>query len=198
MSVAQTKGRVPFLALAVRRLRQDLQFSRIFLVDLAATSAYAAATLLLLHLSAPTPQGARAVLVAGAVYGLMLALKLGLVVYLEKRGGDARQFVGSETLVTSGVYAFSRNPVYVVSLLQSLAWSLGLIGVCLTSEAPCALTLLMTAAALLYGHYWGMDRLIVPNEEAALRARHPDEFANYCARVNRWLGRRAQPVRTSR
>ncbi|MEK4034863.1 hypothetical protein WOA01_18575 [Methylocystis sp. IM2] len=84
MSVAQAKGRVPFLALAVRRLRQDLQFSRIFLVDLAATSAYAAATLLLLHLSAPTPQGARAVLVAGAVYGLLLALKLGLVVYLEK------------------------------------------------------------------------------------------------------------------
>lgn len=197
MSVTQAKARLPFLAPAVRRLRQDLQFSRIFLVDLTATSAYGAATLLLLGLSAPTPQGARALLVAGAVYGLLLAVKLGLVVYLEKGGGDARQFVGSETLVTSGAYAFSRNPVYLVALLQSLAWSLGLAGVALAREAPCALTLLM-AAALLYGHYWGMDRLIIPNEEAALRARHPDAFAAYCRRVNRWLGWRKHAESTSR
>ncbi len=197
MSVTLAKRPVPPLALAARRIRRDLQFSRIFLVDLAATFAYGATTLLLLGPGAPTPQGARVLLAAGAAYGLLLALKIALVIYLEKRGGDARQFMASETLVTGGVYAFSRNPVYVVSLLQSLVWSLGLIGFALARETPCALSSLM-APALLYGHYWGMDRLIVPNEEAALRTRHPDAFAAYCGRVNRWFGRRGQTEITSR
>ncbi len=197
MSVTLPKAHVPFFALAARRVKQDVQFSRIFLVDLAATCAYGATTLLLWRLNAPIPQGAYALLVAGGAYGLLLALKIALVLYLEKRGGDARQFVGSETLVTSGAYAFSRNPVYVVSLLQSLAWSLGLTVFGLASAPPCILGLLL-APALLYGHYWGIDRLIVPNEEAALRARHPEAFAAYCGRVNRWFGRRAQANSTSR
>ncbi len=198
MSVTLAKRRIPHpLALAARRIGRDMQFSRIFLVDLAATLAYGATTLLLLDRGAPPPLGARFLLLAGAAYGLLLALKIGLVVYLEKRGGDARQFVASETLVTGGVYAFSRNPVYLVSLLQSLAWSFGLIGFAFASDAPCALALL-AAPALLYGHYWGMDRLIIPNEEAALRSRHQDAFAAYCGRVNRWLGRQSQGETTSR
>lgn len=197
MSPTSTKALPSFLALAARRVRQDMQFSRIFLVDLATASAYAATTALLFLHGAPSPEGARALLVAGVIYGLLLALKIRLVIYLEMRGGDARQFVGSQKLVTRGVYAYSRNPVYVVSLLQSLAWSLGLLGVGAASDSLYAVSLL-AAPALLYGHYWGMDRLIVPHEEAVLHTRHPDAFAAYCARVNRWFGRRAQPEITSR
>lgn len=197
MSVTSAAPLAAFLALTARRVRQDLQFSRIFLVDLSATAAYGATTLLLLAWGDATSQSTRALCVAGAAYVSLLLLKIGLVVYLEKRGGDARQFIGSETLVTSGVYAFSRNPVYAVSLLQSLAWSLGLIGFGLGGAGLCPLTLL-AAAALLYGHFWGMDRLIVPHEEEALRARHPEAFGAYCARVNRWLGWRAQAEMTSR
>lgn len=189
MSLSVDAERSSVLAFIARRIRQDLQFSRIFLVDLAACAAYAATTLLLLALAAPTEAGARALLLAALGWMIFLVLKILLVVYLEKRGGDAREFVGSEALVTSGVYAISRNPVYVLSLVQSLAWSLGLIGLG-RSGHPYALLAFAAAPALLYGHWWGMDRLIVPHEEAALRGKHPDAFAAYCARVNRWLGRK--------
>jgi protein-S-isoprenylcysteine O-methyltransferase Ste14 len=197
MSVTSATKRLPVLAWTARRFRQDLQFSRIFLVDLAVASAYAATTVLLLVQGDVPARGAHFLLFAGAAYGALFALKIALVVQLERRGGDAREFVGSEQLVTCGVYAVSRNPVYVVSLLQSLVWSLGLIGAALAGDPPCLLTL-VAAPALLFAHLLGMDRLVVPHEEAALRARHPDAFAAYCARVNRWLGRRAQPETTSR
>ena len=189
MSLSVGRNHWTMLAFLKERMRRDLQFSRIFLVDFAASAAYAAATLFLIALSEPKPLGAGALIFAGLAYTVLFSLKILLVIYLEKRGGDAREFVGSDTLVTSGVYAFSRNPVYVISLLQSLAWSLGLIG--LVAAAHCCAWLgYLLAPTLLYAHYWGMDRLIVPNEEAALRARHPEAFAAYCARVNRWFGRR--------
>jgi protein-S-isoprenylcysteine O-methyltransferase Ste14 len=178
-----------FFGFLARRLRQDVQFSRIFLVDLSANLGFAALTTLLL--AAAPPPGLAPLLVAAGAYGLLLLAKIALVVQLERKGGDARQFVGSDRLVSDGPYAFSRNPVYVVSLLQSLVFAAGLVGVALTGGRPCVATITATAAlALLYGHYWGMDRLVVPHEEAALRARHPDAFPAYCARVRRWLGRR--------
>ncbi len=190
MSLSFAGRRSSVISFIVKRIRQDLQFSRIFLVDLVASAAYAAATLILLDLADPTEDGARALIIAAFGWVLFCALKIMLVVHLEKSGGDAREFVGSETLVTDGVYAFSRNPVYVMSLVQSLCWSLGLLGLGLSGHPyPCLA--IIAAPALLYGHWWGMDRLIVPNEEAALGARHPEAFAAYCARVNRWIGRRA-------
>jgi protein-S-isoprenylcysteine O-methyltransferase Ste14 len=170
-----------------RRIRQDLQFSRIFQVDFAASASYTAMTLLLLGLAVPSEKGARALIFAGTGWILFFALKILLVVYLERRGGDAREFVGSQTLVTSGAYAFSRNPVYVMSLLQSLCWSLGFVGLGLFGHSY-ALLAYAAAPALLYFHWWGMDRLIVPHEEAALRKKHPETFPAYCARVNRWFG----------
>lgn len=187
MSLSLDNKRSSVLAFIVQRVRQDLQFSRIFLVDFAACAAYAATTLLLLGLSDPAEDGARALIFAAMGWILFFGLKILLVVYLEKRGGDAREFVGSDILVTSGVYGLSRNPVYVMSLLQSLCWSLGLLGLG-ASGHPYAWLAYLAAPALLYGHWWGMDRLIVPHEEAALRARHPLEFAAYCSRVNRWFG----------
>lgn len=189
MSLSADNKGSSILGFIARRIRQDMQFSRIFLVDFTASASYAAATLLLLSLADPTEGGARALILAALGWVFFFVLKILLVVYLEKRGGDAREFVGSETLVTSGVYALSRNPVYVMSLLQSLCWSLGLVGLGVNGQ-PYAFLAYAAAPALLYGHWRGMDRLIVPHEEAALRARHPDEFAAYCARVNRWFGRR--------
>ncbi len=90
---------------------------------------------------------------------------------------------------TSGFYAWSRNPVYVVSLIESFLWSILLVILAQGQEA--AVIGYALAPALLYGHYWGMDRLIVPHEEAALKSGHPEEFAAYCASVRRWFGRRA-------
>ncbi|WP_424362647.1 methyltransferase family protein [Methylocystis parvus] len=189
MSLSADNKPTSILAFIAQRIRQDLQFSRIFLVDFAASASYAATTLILLGLADPTEGGVRSLLFAALGWALFFVLKVLLVVYLEKRGGDAREFVGSETLVTSGVYAWSRNPVYVMSFIQSLCWSIGLVGLGLSGHPYGGLALL-AAPTLLYGHWWGMDQLIVPHEEAALRARHGEAFAAYCARVNRWFGRR--------
>ena len=67
-------------------------------------------------------------------YAALHMLKIGLVWYLERSGGDAREFVGSDHLVTGGFYAYSRNPVYLLSLFQSFVWSLILI--CLAAGHP--------------------------------------------------------------
>jgi protein-S-isoprenylcysteine O-methyltransferase Ste14 len=184
------------LAFLAERVRRDLQFSNIFLVDLGASLAYAAATLFIVSRPDLTLSGRSALIWLGLTYLTLHAAKIWLVVYLERRGGDAREFVATETLVTSGFYAFSRNPVYLVSLIQSLVWSLALlVGAGGQSTAWVGYAL---APLLFYAHYWGMDRLIIPNEEAALRQKHPEEFVAYCARVRRWLGRRAGAETASR
>lgn len=171
-----------------RRVKQDLQFSNIFSVDLVASFGYVTATLFLVGDANPETVSVAALIALGAAYLALQAGKIWLIVDLEKRGGDARQFMGSDHLVTSGVYAFSRNPVYLVSLVQSALWSIALL--CLARGQDAAGVGYALAPALLYAHYWGMDRLIVPNEEAALKAVHPEEFAAYAAKVRRWFGRR--------
>ncbi len=188
MSLSEGRGRSAVLAFFTERVRRDLQFSNIFRVDFTASIAYSAATLFFLAGAELSPQLAPVLLELVSTYAVLHAIKILLVIYLEKQGGDAREFIGSEQLVTRGVYAFSRNPVYVLSLVQSFVWSLILI--CLGAGSPHAWLSYALAAALLYGHYWGMDRLIIPHEEAALRRRHPEAFATYCARVRRWFGRR--------
>lgn len=169
-----------------RRIGQDLQFSGIFLCDFVAALAYTLATLYLLH-EVELPVGA---LIEMAILALLIvaaqAAKIVGVILLEKCGGDAREFIGSKTLVTHGAYAFSRNPVYLVAIVQSGLWSLLLLRGELV--APIHPLLILAALVFLVGHFLGVDRLIIPNEEAALKSAHPEAFAAYANRVNRWLG----------
>lgn len=75
-------------------------------------------------------------------------------------------------LVRTGLYRFSRNPVYVFSFLY-------LVGVSLW--APCALTLGSCALIGLMMH-----RLVLA-EEAFLRQRLGQQYTDFCARVRRYL-----------
>ena len=78
-----------------------------------------------------------------------------------------------KTIVTSGVYRFSRNPIY-------LGFVCALIGL------PLAL-----------GTYWGaalspllamgLNALVIRHEEAYLEKKFGDEYAGYRSRVRRWL-----------
>lgn len=189
MSVSEGNERSTLLTFLAQRVRRDLQFSNIFRVDFAAAMAYAVPTVYFLRSNDLSPDAAPALMALVVAYAALHMLKIALVWYLERSGGDAREFVGSDHLVTGGFYAYSRNPVYLLSLFQSFIWSLILI--CLATGHPRAWIAYALAPLLLYGHYWGIDRLIIPHEEAALGSRHPEAFAAYCARVRRWFGRRS-------
>lgn len=79
----------------------------------------------------------------------------------------------ASALVTSGVYRWTRNPMYVSLGLLLSAWALFLGGVWVWA-GPLALVL------------W-LDRLQIRPEEAAMAQRFGADYAAYRGRVRRWL-----------
>lgn len=79
----------------------------------------------------------------------------------------------SSALVQSGIYAVTRNPMYLGVLLVLLAWAIYLTNI---------LTLLF-----LPGFVWYMNRYQIEPEERALASLFGAEFTAYAARVRRWL-----------
>jgi protein-S-isoprenylcysteine O-methyltransferase Ste14 len=79
----------------------------------------------------------------------------------------------ASSLVTSGVYHFSRNPMYLGLTLLLVAWALYL-------AAP--LAFLWPAIFVLYITWFQ----IIP-EERTLRLLFGTSYDEYCARVRRWL-----------
>lgn len=110
---------------------------------------------------------------------------------LTRRGGDARAYVKSATLVTDGAYSWSRHPAYALTLLQYLVWSQLLL--LIQAFASWDATLLVAAFGLPTAFYFLNDRIVMPVEEEMLRRLHPQEFDAYARRVKRWFGRIASP-----
>lgn len=82
---------------------------------------------------------------------------------------------GPGPLVARGLFAWSRNPIFVGMLGTALAlfvWS------------PHILTAAVLAAT------WTLTLVQVRIEEEALREKHGDEYERYAAEVGRWFGRR--------
>jgi protein-S-isoprenylcysteine O-methyltransferase Ste14 len=77
------------------------------------------------------------------------------------------------TIVRTGPYRFSRNPIY-------LAFSLFQLGLSLWVNSFALLMTLIPAVAL-------MTFLVIPREERYLEARFPSEYLQYKAAVRRWL-----------
>ena len=106
---------------------------------------------------------------------IVVGFLLGIAAFLEFR--KARTTVdphGSvSNIVTSGIYRFTRNPIYMGFLLM-------LIGIPLNS-----------------GTYWGiilvpvfiyfMNSLVIEREEAYLEKKFGDVYTSYKSRVRRWL-----------
>lgn len=112
-----------------------------------------------------------------AVGGVVLVAGLALLILaggLFKRAGtDMVPFKNVSALVTTGVYAWSRNPMY-------LGMALVLLGTAVTVGAATALVvppLFMVIIELRY----------IRPEEAMLRGLFPEDFPAYCRRVRRWL-----------
>ena len=79
----------------------------------------------------------------------------------------------SSSVVSSGVYRFSRNPMYLGFLLALAGWAVYL------SNAGAALLLPVFVAY--------MTQYQIKPEERALLAKFGSEFAQYMSRVRRWL-----------
>ena len=108
-----------------------------------------------------------------AVAGLVVS---GLAVRAFRRARttvDPTQPERASTLVTGGLFAFSRNPMYIGVALVLVGWGVWL-------AHPVAL--LLPVVFVVY-----LDRRQVPREEQALAAAFGDEFARYAREVRRWL-----------
>jgi protein-S-isoprenylcysteine O-methyltransferase Ste14 len=79
----------------------------------------------------------------------------------------------SESLVVSGIYRYSRNPMYLGFLMVLCAWGLWL------GNVP---ALLFLPAFVLY-----MNRFQIAPEERFMREKFGDAFTRYCTGVRRWL-----------
>ena len=110
-----------------------------------------------------------------------------IVSHLDGKGGDARAYVKSGALVTSGPYQWSRHPTYALAMVQFLLWAA--LAAYAQAFAPwSALTLLAIIVAPL-GFFLINDLVVMPSEEAMLRQLHTKDFDAYAARTRRWFGR---------
>lgn len=80
---------------------------------------------------------------------------------------------GATTLLTTGLFGFSRNPIY-------LGFSVSYLGFAIAMDAPLALVLLLPCL-------WVIDRLVIAREEAHLSAVFGAEYETYRQKVRRWL-----------
>ncbi len=116
----------------------------------------------------------RKILAAGiAAVGAMLAgpailsfLRAGTTLHPEDPGKTTR-------LMVAGVYAITRNPMYLSLLLLLIAWVVYLSNVAALVPIP------------LFVAY--LNRFQIIPEEKALRSLFGTEYEDYCKRVRRWL-----------
>ena len=116
-------------------------------------------------------------LAAQIVGGILIVIGLLLLVNASglfvKAGTDLIPFRNVSSLVTTGVYRYTRNPMY-------LGMAAVLLGTALTVGVVSALAVPVVFAIIIEVRY-------IRPEEQMLRGLFPGEFPAYCERVRRWL-----------
>jgi protein-S-isoprenylcysteine O-methyltransferase Ste14 len=109
----------------------------------------------------------------GALFVLGLALLVWAAVTITKAGSNVPTNQPTTTIVESGPYRFSRNPIYIGMFL-------GLIGLAIALNTLWLLVVMVLFALILrYG--------VVAREEAYLERKFGDAYRGYRSRVRRWL-----------
>jgi protein-S-isoprenylcysteine O-methyltransferase Ste14 len=103
--------------------------------------------------------------------GLVLLLLAGGL--FKRAGTDLVPFKNVSALVTTGIYRYTRNPMY-------LGMAAILLGCGITVGA--ALSLLVAPVFMLI-----IELRFIRAEEEMLRGLFPEDFPPYCTRVRRWL-----------
>ena len=101
---------------------------------------------------------------------LVRVITIGLV-YIIRGGKDRRVY--AEDLVTTGIFAHCRNPLYVGNILI-------LVGLGIASNS----LLFMAVFTPIFLFFW---QAIVLAEENYLRNKFGQQYNDYCQKVNRWL-----------
>jgi protein-S-isoprenylcysteine O-methyltransferase Ste14 len=126
------------------------------------------------ELAFDSPEADRRVTAGGIIVALLgQALRVAVIGLAYIRRGGRHGRVYAARLVTQGIFAHCRNPLYVGNLLV-------LLGLFLVHGNAWACALGMAFFAFAY-------RAIVAAEEAYLHERFGVEYERYCAQVNRWL-----------
>jgi protein-S-isoprenylcysteine O-methyltransferase Ste14 len=120
----------------------------------------------LLPASVGVPIGVMLVLLAGALF-------ISAVRTFRKAGTPVPGNRATTTIVRTGPYGFSRNPIY-------LAFTLFQLGLAAWIDSLSMLLTLFPALAL-------MALVVIPREERYLEARFPSEYLPYKQTVRRWL-----------
>ena len=128
-----------------------------------------------IHFVWPVPLVPRAI---GAPVGVIVtvaavALFISAVRTFRAAGTPVPGNLPTTTIVRTGPYRFSRNPIY-------LAFSLLQLGLSFWVNSVGLLFTLVPAVAL-------MSLVVIPREERYLEARFPAEYLPYKASVRRWL-----------
>ena len=109
----------------------------------------------------------------GALFWAGLALILWAVWHFVQQKTSAVPHTTPERLITTGPFAFSRNPIYLGDLMV-------LAGVCLSHGAWLALPLVPVLMAIL-------SRRFIAPEEARMKHYFGAEFEAYAQKTSRWL-----------
>jgi len=118
---------------------------------------------------------------AGREWGYKILVGLAVLVFLAsffkfkiaKTTVDPINPEKASTLVTSGIYKFTRNPMYLGMLLLLLAFA---------TRLGNAFNVLLAAGFVSY-----INKFQIKNEEAALTILFGKEYKVYCNKVRRWF-----------
>jgi protein-S-isoprenylcysteine O-methyltransferase Ste14 len=110
----------------------------------------------------------RAMLILAVVISCIALIQF----YVARTSVDPKNPSKATSLVSNGIYKFSRNPMYLGLLLILLSWALWLAN---------AFNVLLAAGFVSY-----MNAFQIQPEESALAGLFGKEYRNYCIKVRRW------------
>ena len=107
------------------------------------------------------------------VFALALALLAWAIAIITRAGSNVPTNLPTTSIVDTGPYRFTRNPIYLGMVLGLIGLAIGLDSLWLL------LTLVPFAVVIRYG--------VIAREEAYLERKFGDVYRRYRARVRRWL-----------
>lgn len=111
--------------------------------------------------------------IGGIVFVLALALFAWAIATMTRAGSNVPTSLPTTTIVETGPYRFTRNPIY-------LGMFLGLVGLAIAFDNLWLLVMLVPFSLVIrYG--------VVAREESYLERKFGDAYRQYRARVRRWL-----------